>query len=96
MAQPRAREGKVRFERCIITGPDGVERSGWSGFVGERFFGKALTKQALLDYRMRLLAPALSYHWKNLPRQSWGGKGVKGRKKFALEEESGEEVAEVF
>jgi hypothetical protein len=56
------------FTRCTLVGPDGTERPGWEMWVGEALFGRADSKESLLQYYARLHEPMPSGHWKE---RSW-------------------------
>jgi hypothetical protein len=53
---------------CILRGPDGQERSGWEMRVGEVLFGRADSKESLLQYYARIHEPMPSGHWRD---RSW-------------------------
>jgi hypothetical protein len=56
------------FARCTLVGPDGTERPGWEMWVGQTLFGRADSKETLLQYYARLSEPMPSGHWRE---RSW-------------------------
>jgi len=58
------------FIPCSLKGPDGQERPGWEMWVGDMLFGRADTKESLLQYYTRLHEPIPSGHWKDRAWQS--------------------------
>jgi hypothetical protein len=70
------REKEVRdpkapvFIPCSLKGPDGQIRPGWEMWVGDLLFGRADTKEGLLQYYTRLHEPMPSGHWKD---RTWQG-----------------------
>jgi len=55
---------------CSLRGPDGQIRPGWELWVGDVLFGRADTKESLLQYYTRIHEPMPSGHWKD---RSWQG-----------------------
>jgi len=53
---------------CSLLGPDGKERPGWEMWVGDVLFGRADSKESLLQYYARVHEPMLSGHWRE---RSW-------------------------
>ena len=53
---------------CSLFGPDGKERPGWELRVGEIVFGRADSKESLLEYYARIHEPLQSGHWRD---RSW-------------------------
>lgn len=53
---------------CSLLGPDGKERPGWEMRVGDVLFGRADSKESLLQYYARLREPMPSGHWRE---RSW-------------------------
>lgn len=58
------------FVPCSLRGPDGQPRPGWEMWVGEILFGRADTKESLLQYYARIHEPMPSGHWKDRTWQS--------------------------
>jgi len=58
------------FVPCSLRGPDGQTRPGWEMWVGELLFGRADTKESLLQYYARIHEPMPSGHWKDRAWQS--------------------------
>jgi hypothetical protein len=58
------------FVPCSLQGPDGQQRPGWEMWVGEILFGRADTKESLLQYYARIHEPMPSGHWKDRSWQS--------------------------
>jgi len=54
---------------CALRGPDGKTRPGWEMWVGNLLFGRADTKECLLQYYTRIYQPMPSGHWRDQP--SW-------------------------
>lgn len=52
------------FVPCSLRGPDGQTRPGWEMRVGEILFGRADTKESLLQYYTRIHEPMPSGHWR--------------------------------
>lgn len=52
------------FLRCTIMGPDGIARKAWEMRVGDQSFGKAISKESLLQYYEKLGGPTPSGHWR--------------------------------
>ncbi|MGE0682820.1 MAG: hypothetical protein AB7P69_18200 [Candidatus Binatia bacterium] len=53
------------FVPCSLRGPDGQARPGWEMWVGDILFGRADTKESLLQYYARIHQPMPSGHWKD-------------------------------
>src|SRR5215510_525614 len=53
---------------CSLRGPDGQDRPGWELWVGDILFGRADTKESLLQYYARIHEPMPSGHWRE---NSW-------------------------
>jgi len=65
------------FVPCSLRGPDGQTRPGWEMWVGEILFGRADTKDSLLQYYARIHEPMPSGHWKD---RAWQGSSKIGRR----------------
>jgi hypothetical protein len=52
------------FTRCILVGPDDEQRPGWEMWVGETLFGRADSKETLLQYYARLIETMPTGHWR--------------------------------
>jgi hypothetical protein len=55
---------------CSLRGPDGKTRPGWEMWVGDLLFGRADTKESLLQYYTRIHEPMPSGHWRERSWQS--------------------------
>jgi hypothetical protein len=55
---------------CALQGPDGKIRPGWEMWVGDLLFGRADTKESLLQYYARIHEPMPSGHWRENSWQS--------------------------
>ena len=66
------------FVPCSLRGPDGQTRPGWELWVGEILFGRADTKESLLQYYARIHDPMPSAHWKE---RAWQSTSKVGRHK---------------
>lgn len=55
----------LEFRPCALVGPDGQSRPGWELWVNGMMFGRADSKETLLNYHMRLYEPLPSGHWKD-------------------------------
>ncbi|MBI3302685.1 MAG: hypothetical protein HYZ72_11525 [Deltaproteobacteria bacterium] len=55
---------------CSLLGPDGKVRPGWEMWVGDILFGRADTKESLLQYYTRIHEPMPSGHWRERSWQS--------------------------
>lgn len=53
---------------CALFGPDGQERPGWEMWVGDVLFGRADSKESLLQYYARIHEPMPTGHWRE---RSW-------------------------
>lgn len=53
---------------CSLFGPDGKERPGWELRVGDVLFGRADSKESLLEYYARIHEPMPTGHWRE---RSW-------------------------
>src|SRR5712692_1660675 len=53
---------------CSLRGPDGQVRPGWELRIGEILFGRADSKESLLQYYARIHEPMPSGHWRE---RSW-------------------------
>lgn len=73
------------FTRCTLMGPDGTERPGWEMWVGETLFGRADSKESLLQYYARLREPMPTGHWKE---RSWYTRRLSSTRSQEEEEES--------
>jgi hypothetical protein len=62
------------FVPCSLRGPDGQDRPGWELWVGDLIFGRADTKESLLQYYTRIHEPMPSGHWKD---RAWQGSTTK-------------------
>lgn len=56
------------FTPCSLCGPDGKVRPGWEMRIGEILFGRADSKESLLQYYTRIHEPMPSGHWRE---RSW-------------------------
>ncbi len=54
---------------CALRGPDGKTRPGWEMWVGNLLFGRADTKECLLQSYTRIYEPMPSGHWRD--QHSW-------------------------
>src|SRR5919197_2045050 len=54
---------------CSLLGPDGKERPAWELWVGNELFGRADSKESLLQYYARIHEPPQSGHWRERPWQ---------------------------
>lgn len=66
------------FVPCSLRGPDGSTRPGWEMWVGEILFGRADTKESLLQYYTRIHEPMPSGHWKD---RTWQNSPKVGRRR---------------
>jgi hypothetical protein len=55
----------LEFRQCALVGPDGQSRPGWELWVNGMMFGRADSKETLLEYHKRLYEPLPSGHWKD-------------------------------
>jgi hypothetical protein len=55
---------------CALQGPDGKTRPGWEMWVGDILFGRADTRESLLQYYARIHEPMPSGHWRENSWQS--------------------------
>ena len=67
--EPRDPNAPV-FVPCSLRGPDGLMRPAWEMWVGDILFGRADTKESLLEYYSRIHEPMPSGHWKDRTWQS--------------------------
>ncbi|MGH7965011.1 MAG: hypothetical protein ACRERD_24885 [Candidatus Binatia bacterium] len=56
------------FTPCSLCGPDGKVRPGWEMRIGDILFGRADSKESLLQYYTRIHEPMPSGHWRE---RSW-------------------------
>jgi hypothetical protein len=81
-----------QFSPCILRGPDGQERSGWEMRVGEVLFGRADSKESLLQYYARIHEPMPSGHWRERSWQTASRGARRSRSEhdeYGYEEEAG-------
>lgn len=76
------------FVPCSLRGPDGQNRPGWELWVGDILFGRADTKESLLQYYTRIHEPMPSGHWKD---RSWQGSAKVARRPRGAQYESYDE-----
>ena len=87
--KPRSNQSESQFPaftRCTLVGPDGTQRPGWEMWVGKTLFGRADSKETLLQYYARLHEPMPSGHWRE---RSWYPHGPYYTR-FRKEEKEGE------
>ena len=63
--QPEAASAKPVFKRCLLRGPDGLEREGWELHLDGIMIGRAESKKSLHAYYVRLSEPLSSQHWRD-------------------------------
>lgn len=66
------------FVPCSLRGPDGQMRPAWEMWVGDILFGRADTKESLLQYYSRIHEPMPSGHWKE---RTWQNSGKVARRR---------------
>jgi hypothetical protein len=76
------------FAPCSLRGPDGQNRPGWELWVGDILFGRADTKESLLQYYTRIHEPMPSGHWKD---RTWQGSAKVARRSRGEQYESYDE-----
>jgi hypothetical protein len=77
---------------CALLGPDGKERPGWEMRVGEVLFGRADSKESLLQYYSRIHEPMPSGHWRE---RSWQPQQRVARRSRAEHDEHEEREDEI-
>jgi hypothetical protein len=76
------------FIPCSLRGPDGQTRPGWELWAGDLLFGRADTKESLLQYYARIHEPMPSGHWKD---RAWQGSAKIARRSRSAQYESYDE-----
>lgn len=74
---------------CALRGPDGKTRPGWEMWVGDLLFGRADTKESLLQYYTRIHEPMPSGHWREHSWQSSPRLARRPRREHYYEDEEG-------
>ena len=75
---------------CSLLGPDGKERPAWELWVGEELFGRADSKESLLQYYARIHEPPPSGHWRERPWQPRRRAGRRARQEYDEHNEAAE------
>ncbi|HEV8718035.1 MAG TPA: hypothetical protein VGX03_35120 [Candidatus Binatia bacterium] len=73
-----------------LRGPDGKTRPGWEMWVGDLLFGRADTKESLLQYYTRIHEPMPSGHWREHSWQSSPRVARRPRREHYYEDNEGE------
>src|SRR2546423_4052241 len=74
---------------CALCGPDGKTRPGWEMWVGDLLFGRADTKESLLQYYTRIHEPMPSGHWREHSWQSSPRVARRPRREHYYEDDEG-------